>query len=129
MKKLLILPLIFLLTGCPGKGKEGAQYGERKAIHIDGNRVCFTLDKNDVLESYSLAPNSNVFNELLRSYSSHLYYPDTCFTVNLEKAVVYGVDFKLNQKNYYYTFIIDNDGQAIDTGWTGICPYPSAVSL
>lgn len=129
MKKVLLIPLIALLIGCPGKGKEGAQYGQRKAIHVNGNRVCFTMDKNDVLESYSLAPNRNVFDELLRSYASHLYYPDTCFTVNLERAVVYGVDYKINQKHYYYTFIIDNDGQALDIGWTAVCPYPRVGSL
>jgi len=129
MKKIIWLMSVVLITGCPRRGYEGEEYGIRRAIHIDGNRVCFTLDKNDVLESYSLSPNNNVFNELLLSYSSHLYYPDTCFTVNLEKAVVYGVDFKLNQKDYYYTFIIDNDGQALDIGWTGECPYPSIGSL
>lgn len=128
MKTLFIIPLIVLLTGCPGKGKEGAQYGERRAIYIEGDRICFTLDKKDVLESYSLVTSRNVSYELINNYSSKLRYPDTCFTVNLEKAVVYGVDYIINQKIYYYSFIIDNDGQILDLGGSAVCPYPSKVS-
>jgi len=128
MKKLLITSLVVLLTGCPGKGKEGAQYGERKAIHSEGNRVCFTLDKNDVLESYSLSPNHDVIDKLLRNYSAQLIYPDTCFHVNLEQAVVYGTRYTVNQKMYYYTFIIDNHGQVIDLGWNAVCPFPGKAS-
>lgn len=129
MKKLLLIPLIVMLTGCPGKGKEGAQYGKRRAIDIDGNRLCFSLDKNDVLENYSLALNNNASDEILSGYSSPLNYPDTCFTVNLETALVYGARYTLNQKLYYYTFIIDNDGQAIDLGGEAVCPYPRGISL
>lgn len=129
MKKLLSIPLIVLLSGCPGKGKEGAQYGKRRTIDIDGNRICFTLDKNDVLENYSLALNSNAANKILSSYSTPVYYPDTCFTVNLEKALVYGVRYTLNQKLYYYTFIIDNDGQAVDLGGEAVCSFPRGISL
>lgn len=128
MKKILMIPLIVLLVGCPGKGKEGAQYGERRAVYIKGNRVCFTLDKSEVLEDYSLAPNHNAFNILLNNNSSHLHYPDTCFNVNLEKAIVYGVDYTVNQKMYYYTFIIDNHGQVIDLGWNAVCPFPGKAS-
>lgn len=128
MKKLLIIPLVILLTGCPGKGKEGAQYGERKAIHIEGNRICFTLDKHEVLESYNLSPNQDANNKLLRNYYAQLIYPDTCFHVNLEKAVVYGTRYTINQKKYYYTFIIDNHGQVIDLGWNAVCPFTDKAS-
>ncbi|WP_159339170.1 MULTISPECIES: putative T6SS immunity periplasmic lipoprotein [Leclercia] len=128
MKNLLLIALILILTGCPGKGKEGAQYGERRAIHIESNRVCFTLNENDVLDSYSLSPNHDAFNKLLRNYSTHLKYPDTCFNVNFEKAVVYGTRYTLNQKMYYYTFLIDKDGQIIDLGDSAVCPYPTNAS-
>lgn len=43
-KSLFFLPLLLFLAGCPGKA-EGAESGERRAIHVDGNRVCFTIDK------------------------------------------------------------------------------------
>lgn len=129
MRKLLLIPLIFLLTGCPGKGREGAQYGTRRAIHIEGNRVCFTLDKSDVLESYSLSLNSNPFKEILNGHSTVLYYPETCFPVNLEKAMIYGVSYRLNQQRYYYTFILDNDGQVLDLGGEAVCPFPGGVFL
>lgn len=128
MKILLVIPLIILITGCPGKGKEGAQYGEIRAIDIDGNRICFSMDKKDVLESYTLSASDDYFNKLLRNYTANLSYPDTCFTVNLEKAEVYGTRYKLNQKWYHYSFIIDNDGQAIDLGGMAICPFPGVAS-
>lgn len=129
MKKLIVFISVIVLTGCPCKGYEGKQYGLWRAIHIDGNRVCFTIDKNDVLESYRLASNNDAFNKLLHNYSTRLSYPDTCFTVNFEKAVIYGGRYKINKQWYNYSFIIDNDGKTIDLGGGAACPYPSVVSL
>jgi len=129
VKKFILIISVILLTGCPRRGYEGEQYGLWRAIHIDGNRVCFTLAKNDVLESYRIGPNRNVFDKLLSNYSTELYYPDTCFMVNLEKAVIYSARYKINKKWYNYSFIIDNDGQAIDLGGKTVCPYPSMDSL
>lgn len=125
----VLIMSVILLTGCPRKGYEGAQYGSWRAIHIGGNRICFTLDKDDVLESYRIGPNSNVSHKLLYNYSTQLSYPDTCFTAHLEKAMIYGARYMINKQWYNYSFIIDNDGQVLDLGGEAVCPYPNADSL
>lgn len=117
MKKwIFFLPLLLLLAGCPGKGREGAESGERRAIYVDGNHVCFTIDKNDVLNRYILSTNGREYKKLIVGDFKHLIYPNTCFTVTLEKGVVYGASYTLNAKNHYYTFIITNDGKVLDLG-------------
>lgn len=115
-KSFFFLPLLLFLAGCPGKGREGAESGERQAIYVDGNRVCFTIDKNDVLNRYILSTNGREDKKLLVGDFKHLIYPSTCFTVNLEIGVVYGTSYTLNGKNHYYTFIITNDGKVLDLG-------------
>ncbi|MBF0035338.1 hypothetical protein HAX39_22415 [Citrobacter freundii] len=115
-KSFFFLPLLLFLAGCPGKGREGAESGERRAIYVDGNRVCFTIDKYDVLNRYILSTNGREDKKLLVGDFKHLTYPSTCFTVNLEKGVVYGASYTLNGKNHYYTFIITNDGKVLDLG-------------
>lgn len=115
-KSITFLPLLLFLAGCPGKDREGAESGERRAIYVDNNRVCFTTDKNDVLNRYILSTNSIENKKLLVGDFKHLTYPSTCFTVNLEKGLVYGASYTLNGKNHYYTFIITNDGKVLDLG-------------
>jgi hypothetical protein len=115
-KSFFFIPILFLLTGCPGKGREGAESGMRQAIYIDGNRVCFTVNKNDVLSHYGLSTNGKEYKILLDGDFKQLTYPDTCFSVTFSKGVVYGTSYTLNGNNYYYTFIIDNDGIIRDLG-------------
>ncbi|MFK3709255.1 MULTISPECIES: putative T6SS immunity periplasmic lipoprotein [Leclercia] len=129
MKISVLIMSVIMLTGCPRKGYEGAQYGLWRAIHIDGDRICFTLDKDDVLESYSFGPNSNVSNKLLYNYITKLSYPDTCFTAHFEKAMIYGARYMINKQWYNYSFIIDNDGQVLDLGGEAVCPYQIVNSL
>ncbi len=89
-KSIFFLPILLFLAGCPGKGREGAESGERRAIYVDGSRVCFTIDKNDVLTRYILSTNGREYKKLLVGDFKYLTYPSTCFTVNLEKGLVYG---------------------------------------
>lgn len=115
MKKLIILiPLVVLLTGCPGR--DGLKMGERQSIYVDGDRVCFTVNNQDVLSRYLLDTNGKDNKVLLSANSVRLSYPDTCFTVQLEQAVIYGASYALNGKNYSYTFIIDRDGNVLGLG-------------
>jgi hypothetical protein len=107
---------ILFLAGCPGKGKEGAASGLRQSLYINDGLVCFTVDKKDVLSRYVLASNGKDHTELLKGDFMALSYPATCFNVNLTKGTVYGASYTLNNKNFYYTFIIDNQGNILDLG-------------
>ncbi len=114
VKYFFVLPIVMLLTGCPGKGREGAETGERQSIYIDNGRVCFTVNPKDILSRYVLSTDGSDYKELLVGDGVHLSYPDSCFSVNLDKGIVYGVSYTLNEKNYYYTFILDSNGKALD---------------
>ncbi|MCT9843161.1 hypothetical protein C6560_03725 [Enterobacter sp. FS01] len=114
MKQIILFMMLVLLTGCPRRGYEGEELGVNRAIYIDGNRVCFTIDKNEVLSRYGLSINGKKYKRILVNDFVHLTYPDTCFKVNLEKGVRYAVSYTLNDKNYKYAFIIDNEDTVID---------------
>jgi len=114
MKKIVMFVMLLLLTGCPRRGYEGEELGVKRAIYIDGNRVCFTVNKNDVLSRYGLSINGKYHKRILVDDFVHLTYPDTCFKVNLEKGVLYAASYTLNDENYKYAFIIDKEGTVID---------------
>ncbi|MDK9357379.1 MULTISPECIES: putative T6SS immunity periplasmic lipoprotein [Lelliottia] len=113
MKRILI-PFVLLLAGCPRGEKLGA--GEWKPIYIDGDTVCFTVKKEEVLTRYSLANNGKAYQRLIADEHVNLSYPHTCFIVKLEKGVLYSATYSLNNENYQYSFIIDNDGHLLDFG-------------
>ncbi|MDX6020143.1 hypothetical protein SIL08_07635 [Scandinavium sp. V105_16] len=56
-KPLLLLPIIFLLCGCAGR--EGAESGERRSVFIEGDNICFTINKAEILSRYILSSNDN----------------------------------------------------------------------
>lgn len=112
MKKLIFLiPIVTLLSGCPGK--DGLKSGEHRSIYVKGDRVCFTVNKQDVLTRYLLATNGQDYKVLLSADSIHLSYPDSCVTVHLDQGVMYGATYALNGKNYFDTFIIDKENTVI----------------
>lgn len=115
MKKLILLiPMAVLLSGCPGR--DGMKMSERRSIYIEGDRVCFTVGKQDVLTRYVFTTNGQNYKVLFSADAVHLSYPETCFPVKLERGVMYGANYALNGKNYSYTFIIDNEGTILDLG-------------
>ncbi|MCK6953315.1 putative T6SS immunity periplasmic lipoprotein [Enterobacter bugandensis] len=116
MRYISLLLSIICLAGCPVKGKEGAASGERRSIYVYDGRVCFSVDKKDILSRYVLASNGKNYSELLKGDLAVLSYPATCFNVSLNKGVVYGAHYTLNKKNFYYTFIVDNQGNILDLG-------------
>ncbi|RFU90623.1 MULTISPECIES: putative T6SS immunity periplasmic lipoprotein [Citrobacter] len=109
-KSLVILLLVFSLTGCPGGNHEGAEFGDRQSIYIDNPHICFSVNQNDVLSRYTLERYGKENKQLLIGERVKLTYPDTCFNVALTSGVSYAVSYMLNGKNYYDSFIIDIDG-------------------
>lgn len=111
MKKLLMLPFIFTISGCPG-GADRLAFGEWRWVSVDSERVCFSVDKKDVLNYYSISSNKdNKINFTSDSGYKKIYvsYPDTCINVKLEKGYQYYSNFTLNDKNFRYNFFIDNN--------------------
>lgn len=115
-KPILLLSIIFLLCGCPGAGREGAESGERRSVFIDGDNICFTINKAEILSRYILSTNDNDNKKLLVNDFVNLSYPNTCFKTHFEKGVVYGVSYTINKENYYDTFIFDKDDRIIYLG-------------
>ncbi len=114
MKKLIaLLPLCLLLAGCPGGHREGKELGEWKPISINANRVCFSVNSKDVLNRYALTFHENGYQQLLLGDFVHLSYPDTCFNVELKSNGAYAASYTLNNKVYYYTFTIGNNGSVV----------------
>lgn len=117
MRKItLLLPLITVLTGCPNSRYEGAQIGKSKAVFIENDVVCFSVDKKDVLTRYNLWSNEDDEKRLIVAEGVKLSYPNTCIKVELKKGYQYSANFSLNGKPYHYSFFIDNNGNIVDTG-------------
>lgn len=114
MKKRVFLPIVLTLTGCPGGERLGA--GEWKPIYIYGENVCFTVKREEVLTRYSLAINNKNYKVITGGEGVSLTYPKTCFTVQLSKGVAYSATYALSNKNYTYSFIIDNEGNVLGLG-------------
>lgn len=110
MKKIILaIPLCGLLTGCPGGNREGKEIGEFKPFHVDKGRVCFSVDKRDVLNCYSLYSNYDGEKRLAVNEGLKLSYPDTCINVILDTDYRYSSSYNLNSINYHYEFFIDNN--------------------
>lgn len=105
-KILLVIPVIMLLVGCPGRHVKKSEF---QSVYIDGQRVCFTIDKQKILTRYAVKRNNPNYEFVLHGDDVQLSYPDSCFTASLEKGEVYNVDYTVDGKNYYYKFIIDNE--------------------
>lgn len=124
MRKIMLLTLIALLFGCVSKD---SQHVRRGGVFIDGNRVCFSVNKNQVLSHYEFSAIGKVYSSLLSGRSKHLSYPDSCFMLPLENGVIYRANYIVDNENYYNVFIKDNTGHVIYL-WSGIdCPYLSTV--
>lgn len=116
MKKLIILlPLCGLLTGCPGRGREGEEIGIPKQIYIDRGIVCFSIDKKDILTRYDFYSNEGGENRLAVTQGVELSYPDTCIKIDLKTGYQYSAFYSLNSKSYFYQFFIDNNWNILAT--------------
>ena len=108
MKKLFTLSFILVLTGCPGGGKPASVH---RSVFMQGNTICFTINKNDILERYSIYywPDKK-YTVLKAKDNISLSYPETCANVKLPKGYNYNIAYSLNGISYSDSFFIDNDG-------------------
>ncbi|WP_313825687.1 putative T6SS immunity periplasmic lipoprotein [Leclercia sp.] len=108
MKKLFTLSFILVLTGCPGGGKPASVH---RSVFMQGNTICFTINKNDILERYSIYywPNEK-YTVLKAKDNISLSYPETCTNVKMPKGYNYNIAYSLNGISYSDSFFIDNDG-------------------
>lgn len=108
MKKSTIVPLIFLLSGCPGGGVPVSQ---QRSVFKQGDTICFTVNKTDVLERYSIYYSPDRKYTVIKADDGiSLKYPDTCFKIKLKNGYIYNISYSLNNKSYSDSFFIDNDG-------------------
>jgi len=114
MKRLMLLPLIALLNGCPG-GTDRLDLGKWQAISIDAERICYTVNKQDVLSSYYLEEYGKGKSIILlssgRNSNLNILYPSTCFNAAIKQGYQYEASYKLNGVKHYYRFTIDNNGE------------------
>ncbi|MGY5366824.1 putative T6SS immunity periplasmic lipoprotein [Enterobacter oligotrophicus] len=111
----LIIPLCFLLTGCPG----GPPSADARATFIEGDHICFSIDKKDSVNYYTI--DSSKGPDITTIVSSghnklNMSYPDSCIKVKWEYGYTYVISYGLNGKSYEHEFFIDNDGQLTNLG-------------
>ncbi len=110
MKRLIILPVIFLVSGCPG----GNPASHPRATFINGNHLCFSTDIKDALNYYTIDTNKNgTIQTVVSSGYKKLKssYPDNCIDVNWKNNNTYVINYGLNDKKYVYEFFIDSNGK------------------
>jgi hypothetical protein len=110
MKNILfIVPLSFLLAGCPG----GQPAPHPRATFINGDRLCFSTNKKDVLNYYSIdsSEKGNITSVISSGYEKlHSYYPDNCMNIKWKYGYNYVIHYGLNDRRYVHQFVIDNKG-------------------
>ncbi len=110
MKKLATLPLIFLISGCPG----GNPAPHPRPTFINGDHLCFSTDKKDVLNYYRIESNdSSKYSVVKYDENLNLSYPDGCINLKWKIGYSYAVSYGLNGSNYIHEFFIDSNGKLI----------------
>lgn len=110
--KILLIPIISMLIGCPG---ENLNIPEQRAIIINGNRFCFSVDEKDILNGYSISSTQHgEYKNLAAAEFQKRSYPESCIEISLPDGYSYEVSYTLNGRNYYYPFFKDNDGRVIN---------------
>ncbi|QBJ33782.1 membrane lipoprotein lipid attachment site-containing protein [Hafnia alvei] len=111
-KMLLILPLTFILTGCPG----GKPAPHARYTYISDEILCFSIDKNDVLNYYRIESSQvKGYTVVKNAEGLNLSYPNDCINVKWKYGYSYAVSYGLNGRNYIHQFFIDNNGQLTNT--------------
>jgi hypothetical protein len=109
--------ICFLLTGCPG-GADRMPYDNYGWISVNKEKVCFSLDKKEILSSYHLSSNENGKPVTLldsgRDEGHNLSYPNTCFQVDIKQGQQYTALYIINNIKYQYRFIVDNNWTVIN---------------
>ncbi|MGU3413387.1 putative T6SS immunity periplasmic lipoprotein [Enterobacteriaceae bacterium C34A] len=106
MKNLAIVPAIFLLSGCQGD-KSNTELKYTLSFH---DSICFSTDKNDVLDYYRIEIyKGGSYRMFAQKEDVALSYPDTCIRPKLKKGYRYKLTYGLNGKNYYDSLFLNND--------------------
>lgn len=108
MNRLLIIPVVFILSGCPGGGVPASI---QRSVLVQGDTICFATNKTDVLERYSVYywPDRK-YTVIKADDNIFLTYPDTCIKVKLKNGYKYNISYNLNGISYSDLFFIDNYG-------------------
>lgn len=107
MKRLIIVLLTALLSGCPG----GKPAPEHRSVFIQAGIICFSVNTTDILNHYNIyySPKGK-YTVLAAKDNIKLSYPKTCINVKLENGYQYNIYYGLNGKQYTDVFFIDKDG-------------------
>ncbi|WP_222889667.1 putative T6SS immunity periplasmic lipoprotein [Enterobacter sp. C2] len=118
MNKLVILPVIFLLSGCPG----GNPAPHPRATFINGDHLCFSTDNKDVLNYYTVDESENGKIQIVVSSGYNKLnssYPGNCVDVKWKSSHTYVINYGLNDKKYVHEFFIDSNGK-LDSEINGV---------
>lgn len=97
--------LLLAVAGC-GVRDRAAPW---RAIFVDKEHVCFSMDKKDVLSRYNISSTQDgIYKEFAVKEHVSFSYPDSCINLTLTPGYTYGVSYTLNNKNYRYVFFVDN---------------------
>lgn len=114
MNKAMIILACYLLTGCPSGNK--FPYDKQGWIRVSKDRICYSINKNEVLSNYYLESNEDNTPHILLSSgrnATSLTYPDTCFSIKLKSGYQYEALYILDRNKYRYRFFIDNNWNVI----------------
>lgn len=110
MKRSILLPLIFLLAGCPG----GNPAPHPRATLVNGEHLCFSTNREDVLNYYTVDTSENgEIRTVMSSASNRIAssYPNNCIDVKWQSNHTYAINYGLNGKKYVHEFFIDSNGK------------------
>ena len=98
----MFLPLIFLLAGFPG----GNPAPHPRATFINGEHLCFSTNRQDVLNYYTVDTSEN--GEIRTVVSSAR---NNCIDVKWQGNHTYAINYGLNGMKYVHEFFIDSNGK------------------
>lgn len=106
---------IILLSACQSDA-DRLVFDQWRPLSVDNQRICYSLNKDDVLNYYDLTSSEGgAIHSLLNSgYEPlSLSYPHSCIDIKLKTGFVYVTLYILNGVKYRYDFFIDNSWNVV----------------